>query len=129
MTPIQTRADGDLREALYNDRPVGPAPRIQMPREAVTRLHGLMVDLDANILEPNPWFPPGGTPEEFHDGIGFEVWLQARHQIFRAQHAHHESRQRLAPLLRRARLRVGAVHRHIERHGRSGAAYGAHWVP
>ena len=69
MTPIQTRADTDLREALYNDRSVGTASRIQMPREAVTRLHGLVIDLDADILEPNPWFPPGETAEEFYAGI------------------------------------------------------------
>jgi hypothetical protein len=52
----------DVREALYNDRRVGLVGQVQMPREAVARLHGLMVDLDANLLKANPWFPPADTP-------------------------------------------------------------------
>jgi hypothetical protein len=59
----------DLREALVNDCPAGPAPQIQLPREAVTRLGGLVVDLDANLLKPNPWFPPADTAETFYRGI------------------------------------------------------------
>jgi hypothetical protein len=55
----------DLREALYNDRAVGPVTQIALPREAVTKLHGLVVDLDANVLKDNPWFPPAATAEEF----------------------------------------------------------------
>jgi hypothetical protein len=70
----------DLREQLYNDRQSGPADRIQLPREAVTRLWGLMIDLDPDILKPNPWFPPAETPEAFHTGIAPAL---ERHHILR----------------------------------------------
>jgi len=59
----------DLRESLYNDRAIGPAPKIALPREAVTRLHGLVMDLDANVLKDNQWFPPAATAEEFFEAI------------------------------------------------------------
>jgi hypothetical protein len=59
----------DVREALYNDRRTGLAGQIQLPREAITRLHGLVVDLDANLLGPNPWFPPADTAVAFHAAI------------------------------------------------------------
>jgi hypothetical protein len=60
----------DLREALFNDRRVGSAREIQMPREAVTRLHGLVVDLDADVLKPNPWFSPADDAEGFYQAVG-----------------------------------------------------------
>jgi hypothetical protein len=59
----------DISEAFYNNRPVGPAPQIQLPREAVVRLWGLVVDLDADLLKPNPWFPPADTAEAFYTAI------------------------------------------------------------
>jgi hypothetical protein len=68
----------DLREALYNDRLVGTAGQVQLPREAVTRLHGLAVDLDANLLQPNPWFPPAETAESFAAAIAPAL---ARHPV------------------------------------------------
>jgi hypothetical protein len=64
-----TNRTTDIREALYNDRLVGPAPRIQRPREGVVRVSGLVIDLDADILKPNPWFPPGDTAESFYAAI------------------------------------------------------------
>jgi len=59
----------DLREALFNDRLVGLASHIQVPREGVTRLWGLVIDLDANLLKANPWFPPADTAETFYAAI------------------------------------------------------------
>src|SRR5262249_9197402 len=59
----------DLREALVNDRLVGPASHIQVPREGVTRLWGLVIDLDANLLKANEWFSPGDTAETFYAAI------------------------------------------------------------
>jgi hypothetical protein len=70
----------DIREALYNDRPVGPAPQIQLPREAVVRLWGLVVDLDGDILKPNTWFPPGDSAEAFYQGIRPAL---DRHEVLR----------------------------------------------
>jgi hypothetical protein len=68
----------DAREALYGDRCIGTAGQVQLPREAVTRLHGLVVDLDANLLQPNPWFPPAATPEAFAATIAPAL---ARHPV------------------------------------------------
>lgn len=56
----------DLREALFNDGSTGAAPRIQLPTERITRLRGLMIDLDPGKLDPaNPLFPPAEQPAEF----------------------------------------------------------------
>jgi hypothetical protein len=56
----------DLREALYNDRAIGPAAAIQWPRERITRLHGILVDLDPKVLAPgNALFLPATDPEAF----------------------------------------------------------------
>jgi hypothetical protein len=56
----------DLREALFNDGSIGPAPRIQIPTERITRLRGLMIDLDPGMLDPaNTLFPPAKQPAEF----------------------------------------------------------------
>src|SRR5262249_4366561 len=70
----------DLREALFNDRPVGPAAHVQVPREGVTRLWGLVIDLDANILKVNPWFPPADTAESFYNAI---LPVLERHPVLR----------------------------------------------
>src|SRR5262245_12835316 len=72
----------DLREALFNARPVGLASHIQVPREGVTRLWGLVIDLDANILKANPWFPPADTAETFYAAI---LPVLERHPVL--QHA------------------------------------------
>jgi hypothetical protein len=79
----------DLREALFNDRAIGPAAAIQLPREAVTRLHGLVVDLDANILKPNHWFPPAATAEAFLAGI---TPVLERHPVLRHAEVRHTGR-------------------------------------
>jgi hypothetical protein len=56
----------DIREALYNDRPTGPAPQIQLPTSAITRLHGILFDLDPKFLQPdNEWFRPDPDPDVF----------------------------------------------------------------
>jgi hypothetical protein len=60
----------DLREALYNDGPVGPAGLVQVPTGRITRLDGLMLDLDPSLLAPgNPLFPPADEPREFFSRI------------------------------------------------------------
>jgi hypothetical protein len=82
MTNVQTQTqpDQDQREALYNDPAVGTATQIAMPREAVTRLRGLVIDLDSNILKPNPWFPPAADAATFHCGI---TPVLERHPVLR----------------------------------------------
>ena len=60
----------DKREALFNDQAVGPASHIQVAREGVTRLAGLVVDMDADPLKANRWFPPADNAEDFFKLIG-----------------------------------------------------------
>jgi hypothetical protein len=60
----------DVREALYNDGATGPAPAVQLPAESVTRLRGIMLDLDPGRLAPgNPLFPPDADPDRFHASV------------------------------------------------------------
>jgi hypothetical protein len=62
--------DTDEREALYNDRPRGPAARIQVTTEQVTRLHAILLDLDPGLLAPgNPVFPPADAPDTFFEAV------------------------------------------------------------
>ena len=69
----------DLREALFNDRAIGPIGKVQVPAERITTLHGIMLDLDPKILRPgNKIFTPADTPEEFYRSI---KPILARHLI------------------------------------------------
>lgn len=73
----------DVRELLVNDGAQGFARDIQIPRERVTRLRAIMVDLDPDLLIPgNHLFPPADNPEQFFEAI--EPILQ-RHPL--AKHA------------------------------------------
>ena len=80
MAEHSPQSQVDLREAPYNDRATGTFTAVQLPREAVTRLHGLVVDFDGNVLKPNPWFPPVATPEAFHAAIAPVI---QRHPVLR----------------------------------------------
>ena len=60
----------DLREQLWNEGLTGPACLIQVPTERITRLRGILLDLDpAKLIAENPWFPPADDPVEFHAKI------------------------------------------------------------
>jgi hypothetical protein len=51
----------DEREALFNERAVGPIHAIQIPAERITRLGGILFDLDPRLLiSNNPLIPPAG---------------------------------------------------------------------
>ncbi|HKM52802.1 MAG TPA: hypothetical protein VJY33_05275 [Isosphaeraceae bacterium] len=68
IRPIDLKQD--LREALYNDGPIGPASKIQLPLEAITSLSGIVTDLDPGLLRPdNLLFPPSAKPAEFYEKI------------------------------------------------------------
>jgi hypothetical protein len=71
----------DVRESLCNDRGVGPLGLVSLPLECVTRLHGLMVDLDPGLLRPeNPLFTPADDPREFLTRVGPAL---DRHELLR----------------------------------------------
>jgi hypothetical protein len=60
----------DAREQLCNDRRTGSIYDVQLPTERVTRLHGIMIDLDPGLLLPsNPYFPPADDPRAFYQAI------------------------------------------------------------
>ncbi len=64
--PVHDESLVDQREALFNDGCRGTASRIQLPAARLTRLRGIMIDLDPGKLEAgNPLFPPGEQPREF----------------------------------------------------------------
>jgi hypothetical protein len=67
----------DLRETLWNEGLTGPAGLIQVPTERITRLRGILLDLDpAKLIAENPWFPPADNPVEFH-AKKVEAWVEA----------------------------------------------------
>lgn len=77
----------DVREQLYNDQLKGPIEEIQLPKESITSLHGIMIDLDPKLLVAgNPLFPPADDPEAFFAGIQpvLERHPLARHAEVRA---------------------------------------------
>ncbi len=56
----------DLREQLWNEGLTGPAGSIQVPTERITRLRGILLDLDpGKLIAKNPWFPPADDPLQF----------------------------------------------------------------
>lgn len=62
--------DTDIRQQLFNDCSEGPARRIQLPVERITRLHGILFDLDPKLLvADNLYFPPADDPASFHRAI------------------------------------------------------------
>jgi hypothetical protein len=70
VTPHGGQASVDWREALYNDRPIGPVGHIQVPAERITRLHGIVLDLDPRLYLPgNVLFPPDDDPCAFYENI------------------------------------------------------------
>ena len=56
----------DCREQLWNAGLTGPAGSIQVPAERITRLSGILLDLDpGKLVADNPWFPPADDPLRF----------------------------------------------------------------
>ncbi len=56
----------DQRESLANDRRQGTFAEVQLPVERITRLHGIMLDLDPGLLRPdNGIFEPAVDPRDF----------------------------------------------------------------
>jgi hypothetical protein len=57
----------DARESLCNDRCAGPAYDVSLPRERITQLHGILLDLDPNLYrQGNSFFPPAEDPKTFY---------------------------------------------------------------
>src|SRR5262245_25980124 len=60
----------DAREQLYNDRQTGTINQVQLPKERITRLHGVLFDLDPHLyLAGNGLVEPDGDPATFYQSI------------------------------------------------------------
>jgi hypothetical protein len=60
----------NCRQQLYNDQLLGRITEVQFPRERITTLHGIMIDLDPKLFRPgNSYLPPRDDPREFLAGI------------------------------------------------------------
>jgi hypothetical protein len=63
-------ANVDVRESLCNDRRTGSIAGVSLPLARITRLHGIMTDLDPKVLAPgNMLFPPADDPAQFFHNI------------------------------------------------------------
>jgi hypothetical protein len=73
----------DDREQLFNDRRCGPITQVSLPREAVTTLHAVMIDIDPKQFRAdNPLVPATADPYSFFHAI---LPVLNRHPV--AQHA------------------------------------------
>jgi hypothetical protein len=58
----------DPRQQLCNEQETGPFFKVQLPLERITRLHGILWDLDPKHLAAgNPIFPPADDPKAFYE--------------------------------------------------------------
>ncbi len=78
--PDQTQCV-DYRESLVNDRKTGLAATIQIPKEMITSLHGIMIDIDPHLLRADA-LPAGSleTPTKLYE-LAVRYWL-ARHPLY-----------------------------------------------
>lgn len=61
--PIAASLDRvDLRESLCNDPRMGPITQVQLPEDMITRLRGIMLDIDPDILRAD--LLPAGAAED-----------------------------------------------------------------
>jgi hypothetical protein len=72
----------DLRKQLYNDKAIGPIEAVQLPVEMITRLWGILYDLDLGLFREAA-LPAGvgGNPRHFYDRV-VRHWL-GRHPALR----------------------------------------------
>lgn len=70
----------DLREQLFNDREKGPIEKVQLPAERITRLHGILFDLDPGKYRSGTLLPEiPNRPQEFYKSVARQ-WL-SRHPV------------------------------------------------
>ncbi len=81
MISLETAPDNrDWREQLFNDGFCGSIQQIQVSKERVTQLLGILFDIDLGIIKPNPLIPNlPSTANEFYYGIA-QHWL-SRHPV------------------------------------------------
>ena len=70
----------DLREQLFNDGVTGSIQQVQVSKERVAQLRGILFDIDLQIIKPNPLIPnlPSPAPEFYREVA--QTWL-SRHPV------------------------------------------------
>lgn len=75
-----TPGNRDLREQLFNDGSCGLSQQVQVSKERVAQLLGILFDIDLRIIKQNPLIPNlPGNPQDFYYGI-VQHWL-SRHPV------------------------------------------------
>jgi hypothetical protein len=60
----------DMREQLVNERKSGAVTDVQLPLARITKLHGILFDLDPHLYQVgNTLFPPAADPKTFFEQI------------------------------------------------------------
>jgi hypothetical protein len=72
----------DWRKQLYNDCKLGPIDEVQLPEAMITRLHGILLDIDPRLYRKSA-VPPGSgdNPRLFNSKV-VQQWL-GRHAALR----------------------------------------------
>ena len=80
-TPFDgTQNNSDLREQLFNDGVTGSFQQIQVSKERVAQLRGILFDIDLLIIKPNPLIPdPPNSAPDFYREVA-QTWL-SRHPV------------------------------------------------
>ena len=75
-----TQNNSDLREQLFNDGVTGSIQQVQVSKERVAQLRGIMFDIDPLIIRQNPLIPshPSSAPEFYREVA--QTWLR-RHPV------------------------------------------------
>jgi hypothetical protein len=70
----------DLRKQLFNDRKIGPIEQIQLPAEMITRLWGILLDIDPHQFRDSIASPAlKADPSAFYEQV-VRPWL-SRHPV------------------------------------------------
>jgi hypothetical protein len=73
----------DIREQLFNDGLAGKVTEIATPVERITRLNGILLDIDPCLFKPSTFVPdPGLKADQFYEQY-VETWLD-RHPVLKA---------------------------------------------
>lgn len=76
------KAPLDVRERIQNEGGTGSFADVQLPAERITKLNGIILDLDPKLLAPgNGIFEPDDSPRAFYDKI---VNALGRHPLARS---------------------------------------------
>ena len=71
----ETAAQVDLREQLFNEGQIGLVEHIQVSRERITKIRGIMYDIDPSLFRDTGLIKSVPTdPREFHQVI-LSAWL------------------------------------------------------